>query len=347
MANATSMRSSVTPSTRYRGLSRSGQGVLRILKDRSGFLAVLVAMALFLCLCLLLARTVWLMAAPLEVPEISPTVIPSRVEAIDYAATITARNPFATADSSFEAAPVAGTETLRETTLNFEYKGTMRYGDRVTAIIDTKDARGQDVYVAGTDLTDGIRLAEIFLDHVIIERNGNRETLTLDRLKRSGVRPANNQSARSDLSPPLPDRRASETPTPVLDPNGDDDDDEIESFNLPTVTDIVRFRVRPHNGELALLLYPGREGQLFEQAGLKARDILISVNGSPLPADIRRAQALLRDVGKSGSVNVMVEREGTPQNITVDFARLIDLNRVQTIDRNPNDGIAPGDEVKL
>jgi len=105
--------------------------------------------------------------------------------------------------------------------------------------------------------------------------------------------------------------------------------------------------VRPHNGELSLLLYPGREGQLFDQAGLMARDVLISVNGSPLPADIRRAQSLLRDVGKSGSVNLMVEREGTPQNVTVDFARLIDFYRAQTIDENPNDGIAPGDEVKL
>jgi len=335
----------MTPSPRLRGLSGSGQGMLRSLKDRSGFLALLAATALFLCLCLLLARTALLLAAPLEVPETSPTVIPSRVEAIDYAATISARNPFATADTSFEATPVAQSETLRETTLNFEYKGTMRYGDRVTAIIDTKDSRGQDVYAAGSDLADGIGLVEIFLDHVVIERNGNRETLTLDRLKRSGVRPATTRSARKEPTPRSSRRRASEPAATGRARN--DDDDDLEGFNLPSVTDIVRFRVRPHNGDLALLLYPGREGQLFDQAGLKARDVLLSVNGSPLPADIRRAQSLLRDVGKSGSVNLMVEREGTPQNVTVDFARLIDFYRAQTIDENPNDGIAPGDEVKL
>ncbi len=79
------------------------------------------------------------------------------------------------------------------------------------------------------------------------------------------------------------------------------------------------FRLGPGQdaaGRPAIQLFAGRDRALFEAAGLRVGDVLVSVNGvtAASPNDL---VGIIREAVQSGSVSLVVERNGERQAITL------------------------------
>ncbi len=88
----------------------------------------------------------------------------------------------------FFPAAVGTAESLPVTALPFSLHGVRADSatGRGSAILATGDGQ-QQVYAVGDTLTDGVKLAAIAADHVILDRGGTRETLWLDTGGTEGV----------------------------------------------------------------------------------------------------------------------------------------------------------------
>ncbi len=68
-------------------------------------------------------------------------------------------------------------------------------------------------------------------------------------------------------------------------------------------------------------VYPGRNRQQFAKLGLRPGDLVPSINGTPLD-DPARGMEIFNAMGASDRVTVTVERNGQPQELTLNMAQL-------------------------
>jgi general secretion pathway protein C len=180
------------------------------------------------------------------------------------------------------------------------------------ALIGTQGGE-EKAYAIGDDVARGVVLQAIFPDRVILERSGRLETLRLERDK------------------PGAGGTASAAP-PVAAAASVDDSAMASAQQLARVRDEVLkdpakaseyVRVQPANvgGQLkGYRIYPGRDRAAFTQAGLRPGDLVTSVNGVQLD-DPAKALQLLADLGQAGQVNLVVERGGQTQNISINLSQ--------------------------
>lgn len=169
----------------------------------------------------------------------------------------------------------------------------------------------EKAYAIGDDVTRGVTLQAIFPDRVILSRGGRLETLRLERDKPGAAAPA------------------SYTPPPAAAAVPDDGSGTAQQ--LATVRDEVLrdpakasdyIRVQPANvgGQLkGYRVYPGRDRSAFGAAGLRPGDLVTAVNGVQLD-DPAKALQLLADLGQAGQVNLVIERGGQSQSISINLA---------------------------
>jgi general secretion pathway protein C len=67
-------------------------------------------------------------------------------------------------------------------------------------------------------------------------------------------------------------------------------------------------------------VYPGRDRAAFTSAGLRPGDLVVSVNGVQLD-DPAKALQMLGDLSQAGQVNLVVERGGQTQNISINLSQ--------------------------
>jgi general secretion pathway protein C len=67
-------------------------------------------------------------------------------------------------------------------------------------------------------------------------------------------------------------------------------------------------------------VYPGKDRSAFTAAGLRPGDLVTSVNGVQLD-DPAKALQMLGDLGQAGQVNLVVERGGQSQNISINLTQ--------------------------
>jgi general secretion pathway protein C len=205
------------------------------------------------------------------------------------------------ADASLLAAP--------DTPLNLTLLGVLA-DDREQysrALIEGGD---KDSYAVGDDVTRGVALQAIFPDRVILSRNGRLETLRLDRDTQG--------AGGGDLAAPVVsqvEERASNAPPTLA---------QIREEVLKDpgrASDYVRIQPANVGGQLkGYRVYPGRDRAAFSAAGLRPGDLVTSVNGVQLD-DPAKALQLLGDLGQAGQVNLVVERGGQSQNISINLSQ--------------------------
>jgi len=172
-------------------------------------------------------------------------------------------------------------------------------------------AQGADEqsYAIGDDVARGVTLQAIFPDRVILSRNGRLETLRLERDKpgAAGEGPA---------APPVPaEERPPGSPPPLA---------QIRDEVLKDPARASEYvRVQPANvgGQLkGYRVYPGKDRSAFTAAGLRPGDLVTSVNGVQLD-DPAKAMQMLGELGQAGQVNLVVERGGQSQNISINLSQ--------------------------
>lgn len=299
------------PTLAARSAAFSPRG-LAALYERHGRRLPALAAAVFAVLCgATLAQLVWTLV---PVPETArwqappaPPLPPRASDAQDINA-IAASALFGRAEAPVSTNLMAAPDTPLNLTLLGLWADDR--ADRSRALI----AQGGDerAYAIGDDLGRGVRLQAIFPDRVILLRGGRPETLRLERDK-----PAAPGGAAG--APIAPVAAASTDDTPAATPPLSQIRDEVVRDPAKAAEYI---RVQPANvaGQLkGYRVYPGRDRSAFSGAGLRPGDLVTSVNGVQLD-DPAKALQLLGDLGQAGTVNLVVERGGQSQNISINLS---------------------------
>jgi general secretion pathway protein C len=202
--------------------------------------------------------------------------------------------------------PVAAADA-KETQMNLVLAGVFAASDPTKGLAMIGESpQSSKVYAVGAVVRPGTKLHSVYLDRVILDRNGQLETLSLPRPSTAGIitrsaaapRPANNGQFADNL------RRIAET-------------------NPTAFAEVVRPQPVFANGvQRGYRVYPGRNRQQFAKLGLQPGDLVLSINGTPLD-DPQRGMEIFNTIGTSDRVTVTVERNGQPQELTLNTAQIM------------------------
>jgi general secretion pathway protein C len=162
------------------------------------------------------------------------------------------------------------------------------------------------MYGVGKVVRGGTTLSAVYSDRVILDTSGRLETLALPRLSAASA-------ALISRPPPAPARPGSQFTENVR---------RIAESNPAAFTEIVRPQPVFANGvQRGYRVYPGRQRQQFSKLGLQPGDLVLSINGTPLD-DPQRGMEIFSTMADSDRVTVTVERNGQPQELTLNMAQI-------------------------
>ncbi|MGB8326184.1 MAG: type II secretion system protein GspC, partial [Steroidobacteraceae bacterium] len=162
------------------------------------------------------------------------------------------------------------------------------------------------VYTVGQSVPGGAKLHAVYVDRVILDRNGALESLLLPRQSAPGAGAAAplSPTAMAPLQNPMLERMRQMIR---------DDPSVIGGIIRPV------FHIGKQKGFLA---YPGRDFRAFARLGLRPGDLVTAVNGTPLD-DPNRGNEILRTLGSSTDARVTVVRNGRQQELTLNLAQVV------------------------
>lgn len=165
------------------------------------------------------------------------------------------------------------------------------------------NAQSAKVHAVGDTVAGGVKLHSVYADRVIIDRNGQLESLVLPR-QTSGAAPAPSAAALPTQSPVVDRMRRAFTEQPgliadLLRPQAVMDGDKVKGFRV----------------------YPGRNRLAFARLGLRPGDEVVAINGTPLD-DQDRGQAILNTLTNSSEARVTVIRNNQQQDLTLNIAQV-------------------------
>lgn len=179
-----------------------------------------------------------------------------------------------------------------------------------------ESAQSAKVFAVGGAVQPGVRLHAVYIDRVILDRNGALEALSLPK-RNSGALVINRPPpAQNQFTDNL--RRIAET-------------------NPSAFAEIIRPQPVFANGvQRGYRVYPGRNRQQFTKLGLVPGDLVLSINGTPLD-DPQRGMEIFNTMGSADRVTVTVERNGQSQDLTLNMAQvsLPDANASAPPPRSP------------
>ena len=190
---------------------------------------------------------------------------------------------------------------------NLVLAGTIATQDPKHGIAIISDGGPSKVYSVG-DNVSGASLYSVYLDHVILNRNGSLETLVLPRLL-----PGNRSIASA--------RRMGADPRTVTAVNN------IRRMvqQDPGLLDQVMRTVASYDNAAGKLrgfrAYPGRNRAIFNKLGLKPGDLVTAINGQALD-DPQHSQEVFNTIQTSDRVTVTIERSGQKQDISLNIAQV-------------------------
>lgn len=194
-----------------------------------------------------------------------------------------------------------------DTQLNFTLLGILSGStERESRALIAKDNTDEASYSIGDDVSPGVNLQAIFIDRVVLSRNGRLETLRLDKDSPSNALPlvvGLSSNAAQEGTPAAAEMLAQIKEQVLTDPS--------KAANF--------IRVQPISGDGGLKgyrVYPGPERGAFNAAGLKPGDVVTAINGTSLN-DPGQALQLLQSLSQSSNLSLTVDRNGVSQNVNV------------------------------
>jgi general secretion pathway protein C len=262
----------------------------------------IVTVVLVIALAAQLATLAWRVLAPAAPAPVAPPAVTQAGSGLNVAGIVNA-HLFGTA--LMQASGDSGAAPT--TSLNLVLAGTLAGSEPTNgwAIIG-ETAQNARVHAVGSTLPGGVRLREVYVDRVILDRGGRLESLPLPRLAGgAGAVPV------------------AYTPAPASAPVSTDSGlaDNIRQFvaqDPQMVAEILRPQpVFAGGQQRGYRVYPGRNRSRFASLGLMPGDLVTAVNGMPLD-DPNRGLESLRGVGAGSAVTLTIERNGQTQQLTVD-----------------------------
>jgi len=181
---------------------------------------------------------------------------------------------------------------------NLLLAGTIATENPKKGIAIISDGGPSKVFAVG-DNVNGASLYSVYLDHVILDRVGNLETLLLPRLFAGGSRAAPRRVAAADVRTAQPIQNVNSVLHQVMRP--------VASYDNAA----GKFR--------GFRAYPGRNRAMFTELGLKPGDLVTAINGQSLD-DAQHSEKVMNSIQTAASVTVTIERDGNRQDISLNVA---------------------------
>lgn len=206
---------------------------------------------------------------------------------------------------------VAAVVDAPDTTLSLTLKGILSREEDSSGGAIISSNRGEDrAYQVGQtiDGADGATLHSVYADRVLLNRNGQLETLRLPKeLSAAG--------AGFTAMPPMPPAAPGANPSLR----------ETIAENATRLTDIVRIAPHVQEGQVVgFRVNPGRDRATFEALGLQPGDVVTDINGTVLD-DPSQGLQVFQSLGETTQANVTILRDGVPQVVVIDTTQLQSL----------------------
>jgi general secretion pathway protein C len=223
---------------------------------------------------------------------------PGPTRALDLAA-ITNAHLFGAAP-----APKQDGANAPQTSIPLVLTGTIAGNDPQTGLaILGQTAQTAQVHVVGDSVPGGAKLHSIYTDRVVIDRDGQLESLTLPRQLAGNAPPPSSAALQGDNSS-LERMRRMISEQPGL------------------LADVMRPQpVMDHGRMNGFRVYPGRDRMAFMRLGLRPGDQVTAINGTPLD-DRDRGEQILHTLGSSSEAHVTVIRNGQQQDLVLNIAQV-------------------------
>jgi general secretion pathway protein C len=230
-------------------------------------------------------------------PAAAVAAAPPRAQPLDVAAI--------TGAHLFGSAPAAAQTEIGPSNVPLVLTGTIAGNDPQNGLaILGPTAQVVKVYAVGDMLPGNVRLHAVYTDRVVIDRDGQLESLALPhQTNASNAPPPSAASFQSD-NPALERMRRM----------------IVEQPNL--IGDVIRASpVIDHGHMNGFRIYPGRDRAAFARLGLHAADQVTAVNGTPLD-DRDRSEQILKTLSSSSEAHVTIIRNGAQQELTLNIAQV-------------------------
>ncbi|UCX03136.1 type II secretion system protein GspC [Shewanella glacialimarina] len=166
----------------------------------------------------------------------------------------------------------------------------------------------QETYSLGDKIKGtSASLKEVYADRIIITNSGRYETLMLDGLTYTTQSNVNQQLQQAKIN--SRDVRQVDMRNSELSAELAHSRDELLS-DPSKITDYIAISPVQKDGEIAgYRLNPGKDAELFKQAGFQPSDLAKSINGFDL-TEMSQALEVMAQLSELTEMSVMVEREG-------------------------------------
>jgi len=278
--------------------------VLQVTNQR---MAAIVSLLLTVACAYLLVEITW-MFFPQEEKALAPAssqkqaAIKKQAQQNNFSA-LTSANIF----GAIETVVVQKQAKAPETKLNLILRGVLsaERAELASAIIAQGQAGKEEIYSVGDKMPGGVLIKEIHPEYVVLERNGQLETLQIQ--KESGA-----DDIAASMS--LPELFDMETPASAL--------TEIRSNILKNPTSFGEYAlpvvVKENGKQIGYRLQPQQKGELLSELGLQSNDVITEINGIKLD-DPQNGISALRNLSTATNLDIVVKRNGAdvPLNISL------------------------------
>jgi general secretion pathway protein C len=224
---------------------------------------------------------------------------PGPTRALDLAA-ITNAHLFGAAP-----APKQDGANAPQTSIPLVLTGTIAGNDPQNGLaILGQTAQTAQVHAVGDSVPGGAKLHSVYSDRVVIERDGQLESLTLPRQLNAGNAPPPSSAALQGDNSSIERMRRMISEQPGL------------------LADVMRPQpVMDHGRMNGFRVYPGRDRMAFMRLGLRPGDQVTAINGTPLD-DRDRGEQILHTLSSSSEAHVTVIRNGQQQDLVLNIAQV-------------------------
>ena len=165
-------------------------------------------------------------------------------------------------------------------------------------------AQTAKVYAVGDTVPGGPKLHSVYSDRVVIDRDGQLESLALPRQLNAGNAPPPSSAVLQGETNSIERMRRMISEQPGL------------------LADVMRPQpVMDHGRMNGFRVYPGRDRMAFMRLGLRPGDQVTAINGTPLD-DRDRAEQILHTLSSSSEAHVTVIRNGQQQDLVLNIAQV-------------------------
>lgn len=270
-----------------------------------------LVMAVVVWLAWMLAETVWLfVAGPAQPVELGREMVILK----SASAVAVPTGPSAEQVNRWELfgpleqQAVTQQEVAPETRLRLELLGVFQNQDAaVASAIIAEQGKDGDLFHPGDKVPGNATLQEVHADHVILLRMGQREALRMKELALGGAVEQVSSGTTARTSRSYPTAPAVEDPSQSVDDMGD--------LAQQRSMIISRMGLAPSDSG-GYLIGANAPDQLLNVVGLRAGDVLVSVNGYELGNE-EADMAALQDFRSAGSASIVVQRG--EQRFTVNY----------------------------